>query len=123
MTQPDEEPQANFVPAQIGDLAVVQLEADAWVVGEVVSTTKQHNRVRKILHGTTGEHAVGPSHCIRVAAKRRMNQRRAFQLWLKAPRSFPTWEAAREWLKPALLRPGEATDDWKSSPLSEMGGH
>jgi hypothetical protein len=116
-------PQANFKPAQIGDLAVVEVEEGAWVLGEVVSVTKQHRRVRRILHGAAGERAVGPRCTIRIADKHRMNQRRAFQLWLKAPAAFPTWEAAREWLKPALLHPGEATDDWESAPLSKTAGH
>lgn len=99
-TQTDDRPREAYRRAAIGDYAAVRRADGDWTLGEVVSVTRDHARVRRIIHRRLGEIEVGPRDEIRVASSDELDKMRAAKLWVDAPDSFPTWEAARDYLEP-----------------------
>jgi hypothetical protein len=121
--QEDDKPRENYIPAEIGDYAIVQVRESEWVLGEVTSITKEHKRVKQLLHHERGSIKVGPRHEIRLAKQRKLNKQRAFHLWMHAPESFPTWEEAREYFEEAKLREGEEDSSWDETLVAPKGTH
>ncbi len=104
-------PPDHPVPAEVGDLAALELAPGRWVLGEVVKVTKTTGRAQLLRHASGEEHTVSTKQPIRVAALAKMNKQRALRLWREAPERFLTWQDASRYVDEAKLQEGEDSGD------------